>query len=209
MQVVGAQSMRLMPQVVPPRRFGLPMVRQRPKPETEKQHSPAPQDESGRPGRQKAGRPPSGNVGKPPSKGGVPASEPVAQVPVLVLHEPERQAMHAAPGLPWPHCCADCDAGGTHAPEVKSQHPEGHVCAVHADGVRHAPDWHVCADWLQSAQSCPRAPHWVLEVPCAHAPVMRSMQPLHGVQVPPTQVLMPGQVVHIEPLAPQRLLEGA
>ena len=103
-QVVVLQSMPLTPHVVPPSRFGLPMVAQTPKPETGKQHSPVPHVPNGSPGKQGVPMPPSGNGGSPPSK------PPVEHEPDAVSQVPELHAMHNAPAEPWPHWVAVCEA---------------------------------------------------------------------------------------------------
>ena len=128
LQVAVLQSSPLMPHVVPPRRLALPMVAQTPKLETGKQHSPAPHEPNGRPGKHGMPKPPSGNGGSPPSR------PPVEQVPEDVSQEPEAQPMHAAPAEPWPHCVAVCAERGMQAPDIESQQPVEQFCAVHVGG---------------------------------------------------------------------------
>lgn len=77
MQVVGEHAIWLRPQVVPPRRFGLPMVAQTPRPMMEKQHSPT---AHWLPVKQSEPRPPSGRGGSPPSSPPPPVTQSPADV---------------------------------------------------------------------------------------------------------------------------------
>ena len=120
--------MPLMPHVVPPSRFGLPMVAQTPKPMKGKQQSPGAQELSGKPGTQNEPRPPSGNGGSPPSK------PPVEHEPDAVSQVPELHAMHDAPAEPWPHWVAVCEVRGMQRPDIGSQHPVEQFVAVHEGG---------------------------------------------------------------------------
>lgn len=56
----------------------------------------------------------------------------------------------------------------------------------------------------QARQNSPRTPHWGVLVPAWQLPVLTSMQPAQGVQLPLTQVLPTVQLMQAAPPVPQR-----
>lgn len=111
--------------------------------------------------------------------------------------------MQAAPGEPWPHCalvnwlcCRQT---------LPSQQPPGQVLALQVVPPEQSPDWQVWpAAALHDWQNPPFLPHCVLRVPPRQRPVLMSMQPLQGWQLPLTQVEPLKQDWHWLPPVPQR-----
>jgi hypothetical protein len=119
-----------------------------------------------------------------------------AHCPVLVSQaEPVPHAAQAAP--PKPHCVADSEAYGTHAP-VPSQQPLGHVLELQpiASAPVSEPDESavmtsplpVSSD-PSIAESAPVLPSPPSQSPPAHAPSVKELRPSrapHAARVPPS-----------------------
>ncbi len=143
---------------------------------------------------------------------GSPASEGrPASPPPLATHRcwlwlhvvPPVQATHAAPPAPWPHWALvkllDCTQ------VFPSQQPVGHEVPLHVLPPLQTPDWQLWpAPVSQALQKPPLRPHALVVVPLSHRPVAKLTQPVHGVQLPPTQVLPVVQATQALPLLPQR-----
>jgi hypothetical protein len=150
---------------------------------------------------------------KPPSNGGKkPASVGAGtQIPPVTeaLHCCwGAQLRHSAAGALCPHCCVVCCEAGTQAPEPWSQQP-----LVQVDGLQLPLDpqaWftHEVPLTEQSEQKSPVRPQSAVCVPDSQRPVARSMQPLHGWQVPDTQDCRCGHAMHTFPPKPHRAVVG-
>lgn len=140
--------------------------------------------------------------GRPPSKPRPPSVPGFVQVPDVPQVDPPRQATHAAPAKPWPHCAVVNWLGCRQA--LPSQQPV-QVLALQVAPPLQTPDWQLWpAVESQAWQKPPLRPHWVFKVPPTQLPVLMSMQPLQVWQLPKTQVLPIWQLWHALPPAPQR-----